>query len=65
MIDIKAVNRQLTADNVALRETFAALVEGSGTDQSTKAMMEVLAAGLLAIHERQGLAIAVQLQTAS
>ena len=65
MIDIRAMNRQLVAENEALRAALATLGGVSGVDPSTKALIDVLCAGLLAIHERQGLAISTHLQTAS
>lgn len=63
MIDITAVNNQLVGQDEALRATFARASSTVVDDPAMRALIEMLAAGLAAIHERQGNLITLMLQT--
>lgn len=63
MIDIHALNSQLVAQDEALRARFASLTESMSNDDAGRALVEVVAEGLAAIHERQGNLITLMLRT--
>jgi len=63
MIDISAINDRLIEQDDALRTRMAALSAQAAVDPSTKVLLELLAEGLAAIHERQGNLITLMLQT--
>ena len=65
MIDIPALRRQMAADNAALRSIIENIATRDGLDPTAKALVDVVAVGLVAIHERQGLMIDVMLQSNS
>ncbi len=63
MIDIPALNSKLVAQDEALRRRFAGLIEEMSDDTAGQALVEVVAEGLAAIHERQGNLITLMLRT--
>ena len=63
MIDVPALNSKLVAQDEALRQKFARLIESMTDDRTGQALVEVMAEGLAAIHERQGNLITVMLRT--
>ena len=63
MIDIPALNSKLVAQDDALRQKFADLIEAMPDDNAGQTLVEVVAAGLAAIHERQGNLITMMLRT--
>ena len=63
MIDIPALNSKLVAQDEVLRARFARLTESMGNDDAGRALVEVVAEGLAAIHERQGNLITLMLTT--
>ena len=65
MIDVAALNRQLVEQDDALRERFTQIIGSTSADPATRALMELVSAGLAAIHERQGNAITLLVRTSS
>ena len=63
MINIAAINDELVEQDRALRDLLAHIAEQTPLDSSTTAIVNTLAAGLAAIHERQGNLITLMLQT--
>ena len=63
MIDIPALRQQLAADNAALRSTLEQIANRTALDPATKTLVDLVAVGLVAIHERQALIVDVMLQT--
>jgi hypothetical protein len=63
VIDIPALNSKLVAQDEALRTRFAGLIESMSDDTAGQALVEVVAEGLAAIHERQGNLITLMLRT--
>ncbi len=63
MIDIPALRRQMAADNASLRSIIESIATRDGLDPSAKALVDVVAVGLVAIHERQALMIDVLAQS--
>lgn len=63
MINIPALNSKLVAQDEALRARFAGLTESMSNDDAGRALVEVVAEGLAAIHERQGNLITLMLTT--
>ena len=53
----------MAADNAALRSIIENIATRDGLDPTAKALVDVVAVGLVAIHERQGLMIDVMLQS--
>ena len=64
MISIAEVNRQLVEQDAGLRAELAATA-AHVDDPSLRALSSILAAGIAALHERQGNAILLMLQSAS
>ena len=62
MIDIAAVNRQLAEQDESLRATLTSVTARAIDEPAMKAVVDVLIAGLCAIHERQGNLITLMLQ---
>lgn len=65
MIDIRALNETLAAQDEALRARFAEILKQEADSANPAAWIELLAEGLAAIHERQGNQIVLMLQSAS
>lgn len=63
MINITAINDELLEQDRALRNLLAHIAEQAPLDPSTTAIVNTLAAGLAAIHERQGNLITLMLRT--
>ena len=63
MINITAINEELVEQDRALREMLADIADQSPLDPSTRAIVNTLAAGLAALHERQGNLITLMLRT--
>jgi hypothetical protein len=63
MINITAINDELVEQDSALRDLFANIADQAPLDPSTRAIVDTLAAGLAAIHERQGNLITLMLRT--
>jgi hypothetical protein len=63
MINITAINDELGEQDRALRDVFADIAAQASLDPSTAAIVNTLAAGLAAIHERQGSLITLILRT--
>ena len=63
MIDIPALRQQLAADNAALRSTLEQIANRAPLDPAAKTLVDLVAVGLVAIHERQALIVDVMLQT--
>ena len=63
MINIPALNSQLVAQDEALRATFAQLIGEMSGDAADHTLVQVVAAGLASIHERQGNLIISMVQT--
>jgi hypothetical protein len=63
MIDIPALRRQMANDNASLRSIIENIATRDGLDPTAKALVDVVAVGLVAIHERQALMIDVMLQS--
>ena len=63
MINITAINDELVEQDKALRNLLADVAEQTQLDPSTTAIADTLAAGLAAIHERQGNLITLMLRT--
>ena len=63
MINITAINDELVEQDGALRGLFANIADQAPLDPSTRAIVDTLAAGLAAIHERQGNLITLMLRT--
>ena len=62
MIDVPALNSKLVAQDEALRQKFSCLIESITDDRPGQALVEVVAEGLAAIHERQGNLITLMLR---
>ena len=62
MINIADLNNRLVQQDEELRATLATLASGIG-DESLRAIAEIVAAGLTALHERQGNKILLSMQT--
>lgn len=62
MIDIADLNRRLVEQDDELRATLGAMTSGID-DGSLRAIAEIVTAGLVAIHERQGNQILLSLQS--
>jgi hypothetical protein len=65
MIDIKAIQGQLTTQDEALRARFAEISSKAVLDPTTSALAELMGEGLAAIHERQGDLMMLMLQTST
>jgi hypothetical protein len=63
MINITAINDELVEQDRALRDLFADIAGQAPLDPSTRAIVDTLAAGLAAIHKRQGNLITLMLRT--
>jgi hypothetical protein len=63
MINITAINDELVEQDRSLRDLLADIAEQAPIDPSTRAVIDTLAAGLAAIHERQGNLITLMLRT--
>lgn len=63
MIDITDVNRQLVEQDTALRAELTAAA-AQVDDPGLRAVAMMLVAGIAALHERQGNAIVLSLQSA-
>lgn len=63
MIDIAALNAQLVAQDDALRAKLAAVIDTMSDDTTGQSLVQVVADGLAAIHERQGNMITLMLRT--
>jgi hypothetical protein len=63
MIDIADINRQLVEQDTALRAELAAAAALVG-DPGLRAVATMLAAGIAALHERQGNGIVLALHSA-
>ena len=64
MINIADINRHLIEQDTELRAELAATASQVG-DPGLRSVAMVLAAGIAALHERQGNAILLMLQSAS
>jgi hypothetical protein len=64
MIDIAALNQELVRQDDALRAAMSAAT-ASISDDSLRAIADLIANGLAAIHERQGNLIVLTLQSTS
>jgi hypothetical protein len=63
MINIAAIDEQLAEQDRTLRDVLSGIAEQAPLDPSTRAIVDTLAAGLAAIHERQGNLITLMLRT--
>ena len=53
MINIRALEEELVAEDAALRQTLERLVAGASPGEESAALIRILAEGLIAVHERQ------------
>jgi hypothetical protein len=65
VIDIAALNAKMVEQDEALRNQFAQIADQHDADPATRAVLDLIGAGLAAIHERQGNLITLMLQTAT
>jgi hypothetical protein len=63
MIDLRALDSRLAAQDRDLRRVFDDLVGAATGDGANEALLRIVAEGLAAIHERQRTAILVMAQT--
>jgi hypothetical protein len=63
MINIGAINAQLVDQDSALRDRLAEISRNPSISADTKVVLDLLAEGIAAVHERQGNMITLMLQT--
>jgi len=53
MINIRALEEELLAEDAALRQTLEGLIAGASPGEESVALIRIVAEGLIAVHERQ------------